>query len=86
MLIITFFFVSHRKKLEMSISCFLSIDVLEYAGGFFWLDLTYVYDFRTVRIFFRENPDADIQDVFRLCEMHGIRYGIIREISMMIGM
>ena len=54
MLIITFFFVSHRKKLEMSISCFLSIDVLEYAGGFFWLDLTYVYDFRTVRIFFRE--------------------------------
>ena len=56
----------------------LVLDVLEYAGGFFWLDLKEAEDFRAVRIFFRNNPDADIMDIIGCCEENGIPWGTIR--------
>ena len=62
----------------------LVLDVLEYAGGFFWLDLKEAEDFRAVRIFFRNNPDADILDMFRFCEENGIMHGTIRSMNLTV--
>ena len=63
----------------------LVLEVLEYRGGFFWIDLTDAGDFRALRLMFRNNPDADIWDVFGLCEKNGMRYGTIRGFTTVIG-